>query len=108
MLVVGMQARRKLLAIEFGIAAVTLDQLYVCAALHDSTFFEIQDQVGPRDDGKIVRNREGGSSPSETLQCLQYRAFVCFVEPGGWFVENKNRRLPEGGACQGQSLTLSV
>ena len=78
------------------------------AAFHYLSPFEIKNQVGPIGMAQIVGDQEGCISPVQSLQRFQDGMFVFLVQTGHGFIQNQNRRVPNGRTRNRQPLPLAL
>jgi hypothetical protein len=80
----------------------------VSPLLDDPAMVEDDDVVGLEDGIETVRDDEDGASLHQLPRGLFEQGFGLWVETGGGFVEDKERRVPEEGAGEGEALRLSA
>jgi len=90
-----------------GIDAIGGHELVVPAAFDQSSAIEHQDLVGVDHRLQPVGNQQDRPSPSLSDQGCQHLTFGLSIQLGGRLVEHQEARVPEPGAADGDSLTLT-
>src|SRR5882724_6878008 len=96
-----------LLVVEIEVAGLKRIELFVRAALDDPPTFDDQDLVGATDGGEAVCDHKRGPSLHQVRKTLLDQRFGFGVEAGSSFIENKDARIRQYGARDGNALSLS-
>ena len=94
--------------IQAGVAPARPEQFTVCAPLGYSSAFDIKNQIGGGGMPQIVRNEKRGAALVQALERLQHRPFALFVQTARRFVQDQNGRPANGGAGDGNALSLPM
>src|SRR6266702_6916061 len=100
--------RGALQAVDGGVAAIELQQLGRRAALLHAPVFEVEDQIRPGREPRLVRDQEGRATGGHALQGVDDRPFVLLVQAGGGLVQDEDRGLADRRPGDRDALALAV
>ena len=78
------------------------------ALLHDDAVAQDDNAVGVFDRAETVGDRDDGEAIAEAIKRLLNEPLALVVEGGGGFIEDKDRRVAQDGACDGDPLALTA
>ena len=78
----------------------------MCAALHHLAFGKDDNLVGAGNGVEAVGDDQGGAALQQPVERLTQPGFVLWVQVGGGFVQDDERRVFQESARQGDALRL--
>ena len=93
---------------QMSVDARMLDKVVMRALLQNASLRDDADLVGAADGGQAVGDDDGGPAFPQAAQCVLHGALGFRVERGRRLVEEKNGRVFQKGARDGEALALAT